>query len=213
QHLNIPGEKLKGVHLAMDFLARVSEGAAGKPGDKVAVIGGGDVAFDCARSALRLGSASVLLVYRRTGAEMPALAHEIKEGQDEGIVFNYLTAPEAIIDDGKGKVAGLQCVRMELGEPDSSGRRKPVPVKDSSFKILCDSVILAIGQAPSSIVDKMLPGAKKNSKGLPEVNSETLATNLPGIFAGGDIINGGTTVVQAVAEGKRAARGIHKFLD
>ncbi|EFK96078.1 oxidoreductase Fe-S binding subunit [sediment metagenome] len=219
QFLGIPGENLDCVYSANEFLTRINLMKAYKfpdfitpvnIGKKVAVIGGGNVALDCARVALRLGK-DVTLVYRRTENEMPARREEIENARDEGIPFKILTQPVKIIGDEKGFVKGLECIKMELGEPDASGRRRPVPVKDSNFIQDTDTVIIAIGQDPNPLLPKATPGLKTNSDGTIVVN-EDFMTSIPGVFAGGDITSGAATVISAMGAGKRAARAINKYI-
>lgn len=219
QFLGIPGENLDGVYSANEFLTRVNLMKAYKfpeyatpinIGKKVAVIGGGNVAFDCARVALRLGR-QVTLVYRRTENEMPARREEIENAKDEGIPFKILTQPTRVIDDGGGFVAGLECIKMELGEPDESGRRRPVPIKDSNFILDVDTVIVAIGQSPNPLLPKATPNLKTNKDGTIWVDKNYM-TSIPGAFAGGDIITGADTVISAMGAGKKAAVAIDKYI-
>src|SRR4030042_6916059 len=178
-------------------------------GEKVAVIGGGNVAFDCARVALRLGK-QVTLAYRRTENEMPARKEEVRNAKDEGIPFKILTQPVRIIDDGKGFVAGLECLAMELGAPDASGRRRPVPIKNSNFVLEVDTVIVAIGQSPNPLLPRATPGLKTKEDGTVWVD-ENFMTATAGVFAGGDIISGADTVISAWGAGKKAAHSIDKY--
>lgn len=219
QFLGIPGENLDRVYSANEFLTRVNLMKAYKfpdyatpinIGEKVAVIGGGNVAFDCARVALRLDR-QVTLVYRRTENEMPARKEEIQNAKDEGIPFKILTQPIRIIDDGKGFVGGLECIAMELGEPDESGRRRPVLVKDSNFILNVDTVIVAIGQNPNPLLPRVTPGLKTNEDGTIWVDKNFM-TSIPGVFAGGDIISGADTVISAMGAGKKAALSIDKYI-
>jgi len=219
QFLGIAGENLDRVYSANEFLTRVNLMQAYKfpeyatpvnIGEKVAVIGGGNVAFDCARVALRLGK-EVTLVYRRTENEMPARKEEIQNAKDEGIPLKILTQPIRIIDDGKGFVAGLECIQMELGEPDESGRMRPVPIKDSNFVLRCDTVIVAIGQSPNPLLPKATPGLKTKEDRTIWVDKNFM-TSIPGVFAGGDIISGADTVISAMGAGKKAAIAIDKYI-
>jgi glutamate synthase (NADPH/NADH) small chain len=211
--LGIAGEGLPGVHLAQDYLYKVAcyikgEGKAPElKGKKVAVVGGGDTAIDCAMASLRLGADKVYLLYRRSLAEMPAVPYGRNQAKEEGVEFMLLTAPVKII--GSKKVSGVECVRMELGTPDASGRRSVKPIKRSEFILETDIVILAIGQKPDEAALKSLGVKVKN--GLIEVDKD-YATSIKGVFAGGDVVNGGDTVVEAVAEGKKAAEAIDKYL-
>lgn len=219
QFLGIAGENLNRVYSANEFLTRVNLMQAYKfpeyatplnIGKKLAVIGAGNVAFDCARVALRLGK-EVVLVYRRSENEMPARREEIENAKDEGIIFKVLTQPVRIIDDGKGFVGGLECMAMELGEPDASGRRRPIPVQDSNFVLRCDTVIVAIGQGPNPLLPKVTPGLKINKDGTIWVDKNFM-TSLPGVFAGGDIITGADTVISAMGAGKKAAVAIDRHI-
>jgi len=219
QFMGIPGENLDRVYSANEFLTRANLMKAYKfpeyatplnLGKKVAVIGGGNVAMDCARVALRLGKKPTL-VYRRTENEMPARKEEVQNAKDEGIPFKTLTQPVKIIGDEKGFVKGLECIKMELGEPDASGRRRPMPVKDSNFILDVDTVIVAIGQNPNPLLHKVTPGLKTNADGTIVVD-ENLMTSIPGVFAGGDIISGADTVISAMGAGKKAAVAIHNCL-
>lgn len=168
------------------------------------------MAFDCARVALRLGR-EVVLVYRRTENEMPARREEIENAKDEGIPFQVLTQPVKIIGDKKGFVKGLECIRMELGAPDASGRRSPVPVKDSNFIIEADTVIVAIGQNPNPLLPKATPELRLNKNNTIRVD-DNFMTSLSGVFAGGDIISGADTVIAAMGAGKKAAVAIDKYI-
>lgn len=217
--LNIPGENLNGVFSANEFLTRVNLMKAYefpvydtpvKLGKKVIVVGAGNTAMDAARNALRLGS-DVTIVYRRSRQEMPARLAEIHHAEEEGIEFRLLTNPTKIIGEG-GWVKAMECIKMELGEPDQSGRRRPVSISGSEFILDCDSVIIAVGQSPNPILTKSLPGLEMTKWGTVVVDPETMQTSIPGIFAGGDITSGGTTVIEAMGDGKKAARGIHAYL-
>jgi heterodisulfide reductase subunit A-like polyferredoxin len=207
--LGIEGEDLKGVIHALDFLKDVNLGKKVELGDRVAVIGGGNVAVDAARTALRLGAKKVSVLYRRSRAEMPAFSLEAKEAENEGIEFQFLVAPKKILGEN-GKVTALECIRMELGEPDESGRRRPIPITGSEFVINLDAVIPAIGEAPD--VSLLPTGAKVTGRKTIECEPLTLETSLPGIFAGGDVVSGPATVVDAIAAGKRAAVSIDRYL-
>ena len=207
--LGIEGEDLKGVIHALDFLKDVNLGKKVELGDRVAVIGGGNVAVDAARTALRLGAKKVSILYRRSRAEMPAFSLEAKEAENEGVEFQFLVAPKRILGEN-GKVTALECIRMELGEPDESGRRRPIPIGGSEFAINLDAVIPAIGEAPD--VSLLPNGAKVTGRKTIECEPLTLETSLPGIFAGGDVVSGPATVVDAIAAGKRAAVSIDRYL-
>lgn len=219
QFLGIEGENLPGVYSANEFLTRVNLMKAYKfpeyatplnVGKKVAVIGAGNVALDCARVALRLGS-QVRIVYRRTRNEMPGRKEEIENAKSEGVEFNLLTQPVRITANEKGIVNGLECIKMELGEPDATGRRRPVPVKDSVFFLEADTVIVAIGQNPNPLLPKTTAGLATNADGTIKVNNDFMAS-IPGVFAGGDITSGADTVISAMGAGKRAAAAIDRYI-
>ncbi len=210
--LNIPGEDdLEGVTDAITFLREINLRKPVEPRGRLLVIGGGNAAVDCARMALRLGCDDVAILYRRTREEMPAYPREVEETLEEGIDIQFLTAPVRIIGEN-GKVAGLECVRMRLGEPDESGRRRPIPMEGSEFEVKANLVVTAIGQAPDyGFLSKNseIPISEKN---LIQANPRTAGTSVPGIFAGGDVASGPRTVVEAVAYGKRAAASIDCYL-
>jgi glutamate synthase (NADPH/NADH) small chain len=219
QFMGIPGENLGRVYSANEFLTRVNLMKAYKfpeyatpiaLGKNVAVIGGGNVAVDCARVALRLGK-TVTLVYRRTESQMPARAEEVQNALEEGINFKLLTQPIKILGDEKGFVNGLECIRMELGVPDASGRKSPVPVKDSNFVLAVDTIIIAIGQNPNPLLPGVTPGLKLNAGGTIWVDNNFM-TSLQGVFAGGDIITGADTVIRAMGAGKKAAEAIDNYI-
>ncbi len=176
---------------------------------KVAVVGGGNVAMDAARSALRIGAEEVHLVYRRGREEMPARLEEVRHAEEEGVRFRSLANPVRIM--GESEVSGIECQRMELGEPDESGRRRPVAVPDSDFVISCDAVIMAIGNHPNPILASSMPELKTNKWGCIEVD-ERLRTSVPGVYAGGDVVTGSATVILAMGAGKKAAREIDAYL-
>ena len=211
QKMNTPGEDAVGVSPGISFLRRVNLGEKVKVGEKVAVIGGGNVAIDAARTALRLGAKEVCIVYRRTRDEMPANDEEIEEAEHEKIKILYLVAPIRILAEN-GKVKGLECQRMELGAFDSSGRRRPVPVKGSEFVLEVDMAIPAIGYMPDLSCLPQNDGFKTTKAGTLSVDPITLATHLPGVFAGGDVVTGPSTVVEAMASGYRAAVSIDRYL-
>jgi glutamate synthase (NADPH) small chain len=218
--LGIPGENLNGIYSANEFLTRANLMKAYlfpeydtpiKRGRNVAVFGGGNVAMDAARVALRLGAEKVYLIYRRSEAEMPARKAEIHHAHEEGIDFMLLTNPLRFIDDGKGNIAAVECIQMELGEPDASGRRKPVPVKGSEFSLEIDVAIPAIGTRPNPLLTRHVPGLLLNKKGYIVADYETGMTSKPGVFAGGDIITGSATVILAMGAGRRAAKAINDY--
>lgn len=219
--MNIPGESLNGVYSANEFLTRCNLMKAyrfpysGTPihvGKNVAVVGGGNVAMDAARTALRLGADNVYVVYRRSEAELPARLEEVHHAKEEGIQFKLLSNPVAVIGNENGWVKGLECVRMELGEPDVSGRRRPVEVPNSNFELEVDTVIIAIGQGPNPLVQATTKGLETNKRGNIIADPETGATSRPGVFAGGDIVTGAATVILAMGAGKKAATAIDEFL-
>lgn len=209
--LGVPGEDLNGVIHGVPFLRQVALGEKVEIGKKVAVIGGGNTAMDCARTALRLGAESVHIVYRRTEAEITALPEEIAEAKEEGVVFTMLTSPKAFHAEG-GKLAKMECLKNELGEPDASGRRRPVAVDGSEFFIDVDTVILAVGQQPDVTCIDNTEIARGRGNTI-VADAETLATNVPGVFAGGDAVTGPKTVIEAVAAGKVAAESIDLYLE
>lgn len=208
--LNIPGEEAEGVIPGVRFLKRANSGEKVKVGDKVFVIGGGNTAIDSARVASRLGVKQVSILYRRSRAEMPAVAEEVEAALNEGIEIQFLVAPtEILVKDGR--VNGIRCLRMELGEPDDSGRRKPIPIAGSEFNVDADTVIAAIGQAPDlAFLDGS--GVEIARDGTISANPETLSTNVSKVFVAGDAQTGPATVIEAVAAGKKAASGIHSRL-
>jgi len=219
QFLGIAGENLDRVYSANEFLTRVNLMKAYKfpeyatpvnIGKKIAVIGGGNVALDSTRVALRLGKRAVL-VYRRTEKEMPGRIEEINNAKAEGVIFKFLTQPVKIIGDGKGFVKALECIKMELGEPDASGRRRPLPIEDSNFVLDVDTVIVAIGQNPNPLLPKVTPSLKTNEDGTIWVDKNFM-TSIPGVFAGGDIITGADTVISAMGAGKKAALAIDRYI-
>ena len=219
--MGIPGENLNGVYSANEFLTRCNlmkayrfpeYGTPLRVGQNVAVVGGGNVAMDAARTALRLGAAKVSIVYRRGEEELPARKEEVHHAKEEGIEFRLLHNPVAVLGDGQGWVRALQCVRMELGEPDDSGRRRPVAVPGSEAELPADTVVMAIGQGPNPIVASTTPGMETNSRGNIIADPRTCATTKPGVFAGGDIVTGAATVILAMGAGKKAAAAIDDYL-
>ena len=216
--MGIPGESLNGVFSANEFLTRSNLMRAFDPssdtpifvGKRVAVVGGGNVAMDAARTALRLGS-QVTIVYRRTEKELPARAEEVHHALEEGIVFRMLTNPVEILGDEKGWVNALRCIQMDLGEPDASGRRSPIPIKDSEFEIPVDAVIMALGTSPNPLIAKTTKGLETERHGC-IVADESGATSRPGVFAGGDAVTGAATVILAMGAGRRAAAAIDAYL-
>lgn len=217
--MDIPGENLNGVYSANEFLTRVNLMKAYQPGSRtpvhsgrsVAVVGAGNVAMDAARTALRLGSETVYIVYRRSEEEMPARAEELEHAKEEGVVFRLLTSPVAILGDDRGWVKGMECIRMDLGEPDASGRRRPIPVPESNYILDVDTVVMAIGQGPNPLVQQTTPGLEVDKRGN-IVADEHGRTSKPGVFAGGDIVTGAATVILAMGAGKKAAVSIHEYI-
>ena len=221
QFMKIPGENLNGVYSANEFLTRVNLMKAYKypdyptpvrVGKKVAVIGAGNVAMDAARCSLRLGADEVSIVYRRSRTEMPAREEEIENAEEEGVKFDLLTAPIRLIGDERGFVKAMECIRMELGEPDDSGRRRPVPIEGSNYIMEVDTVIVAIGQSPNPVVRQSEPDLKTERWGGIITDEETGATSIPGIYAGGDAVTGAATVITAMGAGKKAARAIDEYV-
>jgi heterodisulfide reductase subunit A-like polyferredoxin len=212
QKLRIPGEDVtKGVFHGVPFLRAVALGERAYLGDRVVVVGGGNTAIDSARTALRLGSQNVTIIYRRTRAEMPANEWEIDEALEEGIQLEILTQPVAVVA-GNGQISAVRCVRMRLGEPDASGRRRPIPVEDSEFDIPCDGLVAAIAQAPEISFLDPDHGLEITRQGTFKVNPQTLETNRPGIFAGGDAAAGPGALIEAIAAGRRGALSIDRYL-
>ena len=218
--MNIPGENLKGVYSANEYLTRSNLMRAydfpefDTPiirGERVVVIGGGNVAMDSVRTAKRLGAKDATLVYRRGRTEMPAREEEIKHAEEEEIDFKLLTNPVRYVGDDKGWVTGVECVRMELGEPDDSGRRRPIPIKGSEFIIDCDVAIPAIGTRANPLLTSTTPDLKTNRWGYIEAEDNG-ATSMPGVYAGGDIIRGAATVILAMGDGKKSALAMHEWL-
>jgi len=218
--LNIPGENLNGVFSANEFLTRANLMKAYlfpdydtpiKLGKKVAVVGAGNVAMDSARTSLRLGAEEVHIVYRRSDKEMPARAEEIEHAKEEGVVFNLLTNPVKIIGDENGWVKGMECIRMELGEPDDSGRARPVPIKGSEFIFDVDTIVIAIGQSPNPLIPQTTSDLEISRWGTIEADEEG-ATSRKGVYAGGDIVTGAATVILAMGAGKVAARAMDNYL-
>ncbi|MHC1566429.1 MAG: NADPH-dependent glutamate synthase [Candidatus Syntropharchaeia archaeon] len=218
--MNIPGENLNGIYSANEFLTRINLMRAYRfpeydtpirVGKRVATIGAGNVAMDCARNALRLGAEESYIVYRRSEEEMPARKEEIEHAKEEGVIFRLLTVPVRYIGDERGWVREMECIRMKLGEPDESGRRRPVPVEGSEYTMEIDTVIVAIGQRPNPLVPKTTEGLGITKQGTILVD-ENGKTTREGVWAGGDITTGEATVISAMGAGKRAARSIHEYL-
>ena len=217
--MNIPGENLGGVYSANEFLTRVNLMKAYLPdnatpircGSRVVVVGGGNVAMDAARCALRLGAESVTVVYRRSAEELPARAEEVEHAKEEGVVFRLLSNPVEILADENRCVAGIRCVEMELGEPDASGRRRPVAKANSEFTIAADTVIMAIGTSPNPLIKSTTAGLETQSFGG-FVTDENGATSRAGVFAGGDAVTGAATVILAMGAGKIAAAAMDRYM-
>ena len=219
--MNIPGENLNGVYSANEYLTRANLMKAYRfpeydtpivRGRRVATVGGGNVAMDSARSALRLGAAESLIVYRRSRGEMPARAEEIHHAEQEGVHLELLTTPVALYGNGNGWVKEMECIRNELGAPDASGRRRPVPIADSNFRIPVDVVVVSIGQSPNPLIPKTTPELKTGKGDVVVVDPQTMKTSKRGVFAGGDVITGGATVILAMGQAKTAARAIDEYL-
>ena len=216
--MGIPGENSNGVFSANEFLTRNNLMKAYKDGystpiragQKVAVVGGGNVAMDAARTALRLG-AEVHVVYRRSEAELPARVEEVHHAKEEGVIFDVLTNPTEILCDEKGWVSGMKCVRMELGEPDESGRRRPVEIRESEFILDVDTVIMSLGTSPNPLISSTTKGLEINKRKC-IASEDTGLTSREGVFAGGDAVTGAATVILAMGAGKKAAAGIHEYL-
>lgn len=221
--LNIPGEHWNGVYSANEFLTRINlmhayefprydQPIVDLKGKQVAVVGGGNTALDAIRSARRLGAAKAYVLYRRSEAEMPARDEEVRHAKQEGIEFQVLTNPVEFLEDGHGWLRGARCVRMELGEPDASGRRRPIPIAGSEFEIPLSVAIVAAGTSANPLIQSTTPGLKTNPRGYIEASSETQRTSRRGVFAGGDIVTGAATVILAMGSGRRAAKSIDEYL-
>ena len=218
--LGIPGENAIGVFSANEFLTRANlmraidfPRFATSPirAHRAITVGGGNVAMDSARTALRLGAESIV-VYRRSRDEMPARGEEIHHAEEEGVVFHLLTNPVRILTDASKRVTGMECLRMELGEPDASGRRRPVPVPGSEFIVPADTIIVAIGNQPNPLVPQTAPEIELGRRGTINADPATMMTSKPGVFAGGDIVSGAATVISAMGQGKQAALNMHRYL-
>jgi glutamate synthase (NADPH/NADH) small chain len=219
--MNIPGENLNGVYSANEYLTRCNlmkayrfpaHDTPMKRPARVAVFGGGNVAMDSARTALRLGADESHIVYRRSKQELPARLEEAENAEEEGVIFDYLTLPVRLIGNEQGWLTEIECIKMELGEPDASGRRSPVPVKGSEFRMKADAVICAIGNSPNPLIPMTTPGLKVGKKGNIEADEETGKTSRDRIWAGGDVVTGAATVISAMGAGRKAAKSMHDAL-
>ena len=218
--MGIPGESLKGVYSANEFLTRINLMKAYKPGNKtpiehaknVAVVGGGNVAMDAARSAKRLGAENVYIVYRRGMQELPARKEEVEHAEEEGIIFKTLCNPIEVLGDENGMVKGMRCVEMELGEPDESGRRRPIVKEGSEFTLDVDCMIMSIGTSPNPLIRSTTPGLDTNRHGCIITNGDDGLTTREGVFAGGDAVTGAATVILAMGAGKNAAKAIDEYI-
>jgi glutamate synthase (NADPH/NADH) small chain len=219
--MGIPGETLTDVYSANEFLTRVNLMKAYlfpeydtpvKIGKRVAVVGAGNTAMDACRTSLRLGAEEVYCVYRRSRKEMPAREEEIGRAGEEGVQFHLLTLPVRILGDNDGHVTGMECLKMELGEPDESGRRRPIPIAGSEFLLPVDTVVISIGQGPNPLLPSATPGLKTDKRGSIVADVETGATSIPGVYAGGDIAWTGGTVIAAMGAAKKAAVAIHEYI-
>lgn len=217
--MGIEGEALSGVYSANEFLTRINLMKAYRDdydtpirkGKEVAVIGGGNVAMDAARSAMRLGAEHVYIIYRRSEEELPARQEEVHHAKEEGIEFMLLSNPVKIHGDENGRVNSIECVKMELGEPDASGRRRPIPVEGSNFEVPVDTVIMSLGTSPNPLIRRTTDGLEANKRGC-LIADAGMATSKEGVFAGGDAVTGAATVILAMGAGKTAAQSIHKYL-
>jgi glutamate synthase (NADPH/NADH) small chain len=217
--MKIPGENLKGVYSANEYLTRVNLMGAWRPdadtpvlhGQRVVVVGGGNVAMDAVRTARRMGAESATIVYRRSADELPARKEEVHHAQEEGVAFEYLAAPVEVLGNDARWVTGIRCVRVALGEPDESGRRRPEPVEGSEFEIPCDMVVVAIGTRSNPLLTQTAPDLAVNEWGYITTDDHGM-TSMPGVFAGGDIVRGAATVILAMGDGKKAAAEIDSYL-
>lgn len=219
--LRVPGENLNGIYSANEFLIRTNLMKAYRfpeydtpihVGSNVAVIGGGNVAMDSARCAKRLGADEVYIIYRRGREELPARLEEVENAEEEGIIFRLLTNPSRFLGDELGRVKQLELIKMELGSPDESGRRRPVPVPGSEFRLNVDTVVIAIGQSPNPLIQITTDGLETTRWGTIVVDEETGLTSIEGVYAGGDVVTGGATVISAMGAGKKAAKAIHEYI-
>ena len=218
--MHIPGEALKGVCSANEYLTRINLMKAYKEeydtpilvSHAAAIVGGGNVAMDAARCAKRMGAEKVYIVYRRGEAEMPARLEEVHHAKEEGLAFHLLENPVQILNDGNGQVCGIECLKMELGEPDASGRRSPIPIEGSNYVLDVDTVVMSLGTSPNPLIRSTTKGLETNRKGCLVVNEETNQTTREGVYAGGDAVTGAATVILAMGAGKKAAAAIDEYL-
>ncbi len=219
--MHIEGENLLGIYSANEYLTRINLMKAYKfpeydtpikVGEKVAVIGGGNVAMDSVRSSLRLGVKEAHIVYRRSRKEMPAREEEVENAEEEGVIFDFLVNPKRFIGDEQGWVKAIELIKMELGEPDASGRRRPIPIKGSEFIYPVNTVVIAIGQGPNPLLLDTTPEIKRNKWGYIDADMETGKTSMEGVYAGGDIVTGEATVIEAMGFGRRAAKAMDEYL-
>ena len=219
--LHVPGENLKGIYSANEYLIRTNLMKAYRfpeydtpitVGKNVGVIGAGNVAMDSARSSLRLGAERVHIIYRRSRDEMPARHEEVENAEEEGIEFQLLSNPVKFTGDERGFVNGVELIKMQLGEPDASGRRRPEPIEGSEYLLELDTVVIAIGQTPNPIIQQTTEGLKTTRWGTIEVNEETMQTSIEGVYAGGDVVSGTATVISAMGAGKKAVTAMHEYI-
>jgi len=219
--MEIPGENLNGVYSANEYLTRVNlmrgfqypkTYTPVKRHKRVAVVGGGNVAMDCARTALRLGAEKAYIVYRRSQEELPARFEEFENAEEEGVIFHFLTLPEKLIGDENGWLKEIECSKMELGEPDQSGRRRPIRIEGSEFRMPMDSCIIAIGNSPNPIIPNTTPDLEVGKRGTITADDETGKTSIDRVWAGGDIVTGAATVILAMGAGRKAARAMQEYL-
>ena len=219
--MNIPGENSNGIMSSNEYLTRINlmnaaDASFDTPvlyGKNVAVIGGGNTAMDSVRTAKRLGAEHAMIVYRRSRTEMPARVEEVKHAEEEGIEFMNLHNPVEYFADEKGRVKRMRLQKMELGEPDASGRRRPIAVEGSEFDVPVDLVVVAVGVSPNPLIPSAVSELKVSRWGTIEINMETMQSSIPEIFAGGDIVRGGATVILAMGDGRRAAAGMNEYLN
>jgi len=219
--MDIPGENLNGVYSANEYLTRMNLMGGFKfprfptpikKHRRVAVVGGGNVAMDCARTAVRLGAEEVYIVYRRSRQELPAREEEVENAEEEGVIFQLLTLPVRLIGDENGWIKEIECLKMELGEPDDSGRRRPIPIKGSEYILPMDACIVAIGNSPNPLIPDTTPDLEVSRRGTIVANEETGKTSKARVWAGGDIVTGAATVILAMGAGRKAARSMHQYL-